>query len=207
MHYLKTLVSAVMAGFTIGFGGIVFLQCESKVVGALFFTIGLFVICTQGLNLYTGKVCYFLQNDKQFKINIPVIWIGNLIGTFLSGLLVHMTRISTAVSEKASTLCAAKAGDDMLSLFVLGIFCNMLIYVAVDGYKNNPHEVGKYLALFFGVVVFILSGFEHSVADMFYISCADAWNSDMLIRVVVISIGNAVGGITAAQIKKWVLSK
>ena len=83
----------------------------------------------------------------------------------------------------------------------------MLIFIAVDGYKNNPHEVGKYLALFFGVVVFILSGFEHSVADMFYISCANAWNGDMLLRVIVISLGNAVGGITAAQLKKWVLAK
>lgn len=57
-----------------------------------------------------------------------------------------------------------------MSLFILGIFCNLLIFVAVDGFKENPHEIGKYLSLFFGVSVFIICGFEHCVADMFYFS-------------------------------------
>ena len=79
-------------------------------------------------------------------------------------------------------------------LFLLAVFCNMLIYIAVEGYNKNPHEVGKYLALFFGVVVFILSGFEHCVANMYYFSIAGMWSGKTLLYVLVMTAGNSVGG-------------
>ena len=50
--------------------------------------------------------------------------------------------------------------DDLLSIFILSIFCNILMFIAVDGFKNNPHEIGKYVGIFLGVTVFILCGFE-----------------------------------------------
>ena len=58
MKYLKTFVLAVLAGISIGLGGLVFLSVDDRVIGAALFTIGLFTVCTFGLNLYTGKVCY-----------------------------------------------------------------------------------------------------------------------------------------------------
>jgi hypothetical protein len=82
-----------------------------------------------------------------------------------------------------------------LVLFVLGILCNIFIYIGVEGYNTNPHEVGKYVALFFGVMVFILCGFEHCVADMFYFSVAKMWNGSSILRLIVITLGNAVGGV------------
>ena len=88
-----------------------------------------------------------------------------------------------------------KLDDSLLSIFILAIFCNILIYVAVDGYRNNPHEIGKYIALFFGVTVFIICGFEHCVANMFYISLARMWSAEALIFILVNSLGNAVGGV------------
>ena len=88
-----------------------------------------------------------------------------------------------------------KLDDSLLSLFILGILCNIFIYIAVEGYMRNPHELGKYLSLFFGVMVFILSGTEHCVADMFYFWMAGAWNAKAILCVVVISLGNAVGGV------------
>ena len=62
-------------------------------------------------------------------------------------------------------------------------------------FKNNPHELGKYLSLFFGVMVFILSGTEHCVADMFYFWMAGAWSGQAVVRLLVITLGNAVGGV------------
>lgn len=58
MKVIKTFVSAILAGMCVGFGGIVFLSVDNKIVGAALFTVGLFVICTFGLNLFTGKACY-----------------------------------------------------------------------------------------------------------------------------------------------------
>ena len=91
-------------------------------------------------------------------------------------------------------MCESKLNDSLLSIFILSVFCNFLIFIAVDGFRNNPHEVGKYLALFFGVMVFILCGFEHCVANMFYISMAGAWSGRALLFLLVNTAGNAAGG-------------
>ena len=85
----------------------------------------------------------------------------------------------------------------LVSLFVLAIFCGILMYAAVDGYKkcNNP------VILVFCVAVFILCGFEHSIADMAYYFIAGMFNVDALFRIAVISIGNGVGGVLIPLLK------
>lgn len=204
MKRLNVLLSAILAGVCIGIGGWVFLSVDSKVLGSFLFTIGLFVICTSGLHLYTGKVCYVFERDKNYVLDVPVIWIGNLIGTNAVALLINLTRTGAKVSEAASGLCNTKLGDNLLSIFVLAIFCNMLIYIGVDGYNNIQHEVGKYLALFFGVVVFILCGFEHCIANMFYFGVASAWSVKTVLYLLVMTLGNAVGGVFFPVMKNLV---
>lgn len=201
-NYLKTFVSGILGGMAVSFGGVVFLSLDNKVLGALFFTVGLFVICSFGLNLFTGKVCYIFQNDAAYLKNIPVIWLGNLAGSFLVAGMVHVTRIA-GIAEKAAAMCAVKTGDSLLSLFVLGILCNIFIYIGVEGYKTIPHEIGKYIALFFGVMVFILCGYEHCVADMFYFAVGGAWSGHAVVCLLVITLGNAVGGVFFPLVRGW----
>ena len=194
MKKIKTFVYSIIGGGSIAIGGAAFLSVESKVVGALFFVVGLFVICTMGFSLFTGKVCYVFENDAGYALDLLLIWLGNIIGAFIVGEALRATRIAV-ISEKAAAMCRMKLDDSLLSIFILAIFCNILIYVAVDGYRNNPHEIGKYIALFFGVTVFIICGFEHCVANMFYISLARMWSAEALIFILVNSLGNAVGGV------------
>ena len=160
MSNLKIFLSAILSGICIGIGGVVFLSVEDKLVGSFFFTTGLFVICTMGLHFFTGKVCYVFKNDIGYTLSLPVIWIGNFIGTFAVARLITMTRVGAGVAERAAALCGTKLADSFMSLFVLGIFCDIMIYIGVEGYKSIPHETGKYLSLFFGVMVFILCGYE-----------------------------------------------
>lgn len=203
MNLLKTFLKAVVAGAFIGIGGSVYLLVESKVVGALLFSVGLFAICTMGYNLFTGKVCYALDNKPSYILDLIVIWIGNLVGTISLSILLSFTRIYASLNEKALNLVSVKFADEPISLLVLGIMCNILIYLAVDGYKNNPHELGKYLSIIFGVSVFILCGFEHCVADMYYISIANAWTYAHAIEcIIIVTIGNIIGGLLLPIIKK-----
>ena len=204
MKSVKTFVSAVLGGACIGFGGTAFLSLDSKVLGALFFTVGLFVICTFGLNLFTGKVCYVFQKDRAYAWNIPLIWLGNLVGTGVVAAMMQMTR-NASIADKAAALCQVKLEDSLLSLFILGVLCNIFIYIGVEGFNHNPHELGKYLSLFFGVMVFILCGFEHCIADMFYFTMAGAWSSSAVVRLFVITMGNAVGGIIFPEARKLLI--
>lgn len=194
MKKLVVFVYAVLAGAAISIGGVVNLASDSKAVGAALFSVGLFTVCTLGLNLFTGKVCYIFDNPPAYTADCGLIWLGNLLGAVLSGEALRLTRLSAAV-EKAAALSETKLGDSPLSIFILAVFCNILIYIAVESYKNNPHALGKYLGLFFGVTVFVAAGFEHCVANMFYFTAGHAWSAKAVGYMLLMTLGNAVGGV------------
>ena len=193
MARFRVFLSAVLAGVCIAIGGTAYLSLDDKVVGALFFTVGLFTICIFGLHLFTGKVCYVFQNDRAYALDLGLIWLGNLAGTFGAAWLESQTRIGPALAEKAKAVCQVKLADERLSIFILAIFCNIMIYIAVEGFNRAPHDLGRYVALFLGVAVFILCGFEHCVANMYYFSLAGVWSGKTLGYLLVMTAGNAVG--------------
>lgn len=190
MKYWRIFLPAVAAGICIGIGGTVFLSCDNKIVGSLLFAAGLYMICEHGLNLFTGKVGYLLGKKADYLLDLAVIWLGNLAGTGFTALCLLCSRIA-GIGEKAAALCTVKSGDSLLSLFLLAIFCGLLMYAAVEGYKRcrNP------LLLFACVSAFILCGFEHCIADMFYYWAAGAMSADALLRLLVITLGNSLGGV------------
>ena len=118
---VSCLIGAVLAGFAIGLGGLCFLSVENRVVGAALFTVGLFTVCTLGLNLFTGKVCYVFENDRAYALRLPLIWLGNLLGAGLAALPAALTRRGPELAEKAAALCRVKLDDSLLSLFFLNL--------------------------------------------------------------------------------------
>jgi hypothetical protein len=108
-------LSAILAGVCIALGGGAFLSLESKIAGAIAFTIGLFVICSYGFHLFTGKICYVLDNDGRFAAMLPVIWVGNIIGTWCVAFLERQTRVGAAMAERAAGMVDVKLGDSLLT--------------------------------------------------------------------------------------------
>lgn len=206
---------SILAGFCIGLGGTVFLRLKDafpggNVVGAILFSIGLFAICTRGYNLFTGKACYIFDNPwPSYHIDLVVVWLGNLVGTMLISGIERLTVIcgeETGINVTARAMVEGKMSTNYLSLFILGILCNVCIYLAVNGYAKNPHELGKYLALFLGVTVFIISGMEHSIADMYYWTVSGVFYEmpgKSLLCLLVVSLGNIVGGVFLGLGERW----
>ncbi|MDE6888544.1 MAG: formate/nitrite transporter family protein [Eubacterium sp.] len=195
--YVRMFALAVLAGVAIGIGGIVYLSMENKTAGALLFTVGLYTICIHGLNLYTGKVGYLVGQPFSYLFDLLLIWCGNFAGTALAAAAVCQTRLQK-LSGAAQALCTVKLEDTLSSLFLLGVFCGFLMFVAVDGYRATQKPV----ILFLGVAAFILCGFEHCIADMFYFSAAGSWSGDAFVRIVVITLGNSAGGVLLPLVKK-----
>lgn len=202
-NYVRMFCSAVLAGIMIGVGGTVNLSIGG-VAGSFLFAVGLFSIVVFGLNLFTGKVGYLLEQPVTYLMDLVVIWCGNLIGTYLTGLAVRHTRIYEKIGqpEKVGTIVDAKLSDGMLSIFILSIFCGLLMYIAVDTYKKNSNPISQVIAIFVPVSVFILSGFEHVVANMFYFSLANIWNVQALLLILVMTIGNSLGALLIPLYKK-----
>ena len=196
---------AVAAGFCIGLGGTVFLRLKDafaggQVVGALLFAIGLFTICTRGYYLYTGKVSAVFDQPLSYTFDVCLMFVGNFFGCWLLAFLQSFTGLfgPGGIHVAAAELVAGKMDASYLSLFILGIFCNIFMFIAVNGYQNNPHQLGKYLAILLGVSVFILSGTEHSIANMYYWAVSGVLYeapSESLLRIFVVGLGNAVGGV------------
>jgi len=187
------LTKAILAGIMIGIGGTIFLSVDNKIIGSCLFAIGLFIIVTRNLNLYTGKIGYLFDNKPSYIIEILMTILGNFIGTFLVGYILKFTRIYELIHYKAIDLCLIKLDDNVISIFILSIFCGMLMYLAVDGYKNGKDTFTKHASVFICVIVFILCGFEHSIANMYYLSVADMINIKSLIYLLIMILGNAIG--------------
>lgn len=202
-NYVRMFCSAVLAGIMIGVGGTVNLSIGG-VAGSFLFAVGLFSIVVFGLNLFTGKVGYLLEQPVTYLMDLVVIWCGNLIGTYLTGLAVRHTRIYEKIGqqEKVGAIVDAKLSDGMLSIFILSIFCGLLMYIAVDTYKKNSNPISQVITIFVPVSVFILSGFEHVVANMFYFSLANIWNVQALLLILVMTIGNSLGALLIPLYKK-----
>ena len=194
---LKTFFSSILAGTLVAMGGFVYLSCVTKfdnaIVGAMLFSIGLFVIVVYKLNLFTGKVCYMLFEDKKYNLNLINILLGNLIGAALIGFILRITA-SEALLEVAQSITNGKNNQGLLNSFILANFCGVMIFLAVDIYKNAESPLCKCLGLVLGITVFILCGFEHCVANAFYFSIANSWSWFTILNMLIMILGNTTGG-------------
>ncbi len=194
--YLDYLLKGIYAGILIGIGGCVYLSVKSTIAGSFLFSIGLLTICMYQMNLYTGKIGYILINKLDYIYELLISLIGNFIGTFIVGYCINLTRLNLYV--RASEIVKIKLNDSLLSIFVLSVFCGMLMYIAVNNYKNSKNEIGKYIGIFMCVMTFILCGFEHCVANMFYIAVSKLISLKALLYLLVMVLGNSLGSIIIA---------
>ena len=98
---MKHLVKSILAGIMIGIGATAYLSSNNKIVGSILFSIGLFIIVTKELNLFTGKVGYIVNNNLSYIKEVFITLIGNAIGTYLVGLILRFTIIATVIVPEA----------------------------------------------------------------------------------------------------------
>ncbi|MBQ3078827.1 MAG: formate/nitrite transporter family protein [Clostridia bacterium] len=188
MAMLGALISAVFAGCMIGIAGTTCLSVENAYVGPLLFCVGLYTICAFGLRLYTGRVGYILDSHKKEDIiNLILTWVGNYIGAALCGFAAAYSKGN--IQSAALKIAENRLQQDFFTTLLLAFFCGMLMYIAVHTYKITS---GKTLGMLLCVPAFILSGFEHSVADMYYFAAAGEFVKGIP-QILIVTLGNALG--------------
>ncbi len=185
----KYLTSGVLAGLLVGIGGAACLACENRYAGALLFTTGLLCICLPGFSLFTGKIGFMVtRHEKEDYAELFLCLPGNYIGASLTGLAVAAA--TPARRERALEICAAKLEIPLVSVFLLALLCGVLVYLAVVIYREKQNVLG----ILFCIPAFILAGFEHSIADMFYFASAGIASLRVFLFIAVVILGNAAGG-------------
>lgn len=193
---LNNIKLSILSGLMIAVGGTIYLSCIAKgwtPFGAVLFAAGLYTICVYGFNLYTGKVGYIAYNFKNVNYIglVILILVFNLITTYLLGIVCAYA--FPAIVEPARKIYEAKLAAPLLRLLITGIFCGLLMFLAVDTWKK-----GSPFGCFIYIPVFIISGFDHSIANSFYNGVAngfaDAFTMQNALVVITVIIGNAIGG-------------
>ncbi len=199
---LQKIANGFLAGMLISIGGAVFLACYAKnadgslafsyYVGAFLFPIALLCICMKGYSLYTGKIGYVLSAHKKEDISVLLLGLlGNVLGTAAFGYLCGWVFPGT-MKAAADVICPAKLEQGYLFGLLRAFLCGILVYLAVDIYKNNRQSV---LGVLIGIPVFILSGYEHSIADMFYFAVYGVATWQSFGYICMILIGNSLGAL------------
>ncbi len=202
MSIWKTFLSGICSGILVGIGGAVYLSCDNKYIGAVLFSVALISICYLGLYLFTGKIGFLAE---KFELNslahLGFGLLGNFCGATLFGALVSYAR--PAVSEAAAASCELKLENSFIKAAALGTMCGILMYIAVKIFKEFKNPIG----VIFCIPVFILSGYEHSIADIFYFSAAGMLGIDYLLFIIAVVMGNAVGAMAIAYLIRFSLAK
>jgi formate transporter len=192
----KVLSYSILAGSMIGLAGVVNLSVDNKFLGAFLFSFGLITILAQGLYLYTGKIGTI--NLSCEWVLLPVIILGNFIGTNIIAWGVRLTRFGEILNQNAQIIAQNKLADSWFSILLLSIGCGIMMYLAVKGWLENSDS---WLIVILPVMIFILSGFEHSIANMFYFAMAGEYNLKAFGYIFIMLIGNAIGSLAFKHLK------
>ena len=175
---INKLFKAYVAGIAIALGGWAYLSASNPIVGAVIFACGLLTVRLYGLHLFTGKVQFMITKEEPWYY-YPLILLCNFIGVAMMVLISYKT-----IHEPAATIAMAKAAQDPIVSLVKGIGCGMLMSLAT--YKETP-----LWATVLAVATFILAGFNHCIADFYYMLAGTYLSWNLLLTI----LGNIFGGI------------
>ena len=235
--FLKLALMAIMAGLFIGLGAMGASAAAhafespavQKMVSAVVFPTGLIMVLLCGADLFTGD-CLVVVSCMQKKVAwskflrlLTIVWLFNFAGSILAAGLTFLTPQWNAngglLGAYTIKLAADKTAIDLLPAFFSGILCNIMVCLSVWTAMASPTAAGKVICCLFPMIVFIQGGFEHCVANMYYITAGlmaktnpnyvtvalstlnvsqEKLNGlnivNFLIRLVPVTVGNIIGG-------------
>jgi len=243
---LRLTILGIFAGVYIGFGAQLAIMVThdmagflgvgmAKLIGGAVFSVGLMLVVIAGAELFTGNNLIFLSVlDRQVGVgrllrNWGIVYFANLLGSLLLVLLMYWSNLwevnGALVGAKALSIANAKVNLSFLEAFARGILCNWLVCLAVWMAVSARTVVGKIFAILFPIMAFVASGFEHSVANMFFIPMGLALKSQaavvsaagltdalshltvggMVMNLIPVTLGNIVGGAFFVATLYWIV--
>lgn len=215
----KMLFLGIFAGMYVGLGAYGFTIVTSgagsgfeatlaKFIGAGVFPVGLMLIIFCGAELFTGNCTLTLAlAKKEITIgsmvrNWTVVYLANFVGSVLLAWLLFKSGLYSgeAMAAKAIGIAEAKTAIPLLPIIIRATFCNILVVLAVMMQAGSKDIIGKIFAIWFPIMLFVLAGFEHCVANMFFLPIglflgADiTWSQIIMNNLIPVTIGNVIGG-------------
>jgi formate transporter len=238
--FLTSFMLAVVAGGGIGFGAVYYTIVASdptlsfatvRVVGGLVFSLGLTLVLVGGAELFTGNNLIVMAwasgrvSTGTMLLNWTIVWFGNLLGALGLVILVyfshHLDMNDGRIGLSVLNTAAGKIRPDFVTLFVKGILCNVLVCAAVWLAYAGRSVTDKVVALILPISAFIAAGFEHCVANMYFLPLAwllvqtghapSSFDTSLITisgiihNLVPVTLGNIVGGAGFVGATYWAI--
>ena len=231
----STVVLSLLAGFYIAFGAQLATvvthdaaahvgQGIARFLGGSVFSLGLMLVVICGAELFTGNTLLAkaaLQREipwSKLLENWGIVLLGNFIGSLFFALLMVKSQLLTTpgVGDRAIQIASAKVALPFDVAFIRGILCNWLVCLAIFMAVAAKDIPGKILACYVPIMAFVTSGFEHNVANMYFIPAGLMlsaqngltneglnWSSFLIDNLIPVTLGNIVGGVVFVAGAYW----
>jgi formate transporter len=248
MDFISTFALAVLAGAFIALGAIFFTISQTtggipmnygltRIIGGLTFSLGLILVIVGGAELFTGNnliiMAWASRQLSTWRVvrNWGIVYIGNLCGAVATALFVFWGKHYLVGNNGLTALNIGntKVGYGFVQAMILGILCNALVCLAVWLTYSARTVMGRIMAIIFPISAFVAAGFEHSVANMYFIpysilvrvgapdsfwtaigkTSADyshlTWANFFVKNLIPVTIGNIIGGVFFVALVYWVV--
>lgn len=247
LNWFRMFALAILAGAFIAMGavfstttttgGSVLSFGVNRLLGGVTFSLGLILVVVAGAELFTGNNLIVMAwashkvTTSQLIRNWLIVYIGNFIGSIATAYMMFLTKqyefSNGAVGLNALTIANNKTGLEFIPALVLGIFCNALVCLAVWLCMSARTTTDRVLAIVPPITAFVAAGFEHSIANMYFIpvglfikagaagafwtnigkTAADfsnlTWGNFFLANLLPVTIGNIIGGAVMVGLVYW----
>lgn len=203
---LKTYLSGIYAGLCVVLGVslyLLFWAIGLRPIGTVLFAVGLVIIVYYGFSLYTGKIGYaFALQNRPSPLSLLIVFLGNATAVVVGGYLLSLLRFTSWTSlfdiiDSIATSRMIGNGETWYMAFIYAFFCGLFVFLAIYTHKRAKRTWVKYLGLVFFITAFVVLGFEHCLANMFFFSIGNAWNGVLLLNIAIVIIGNSLGSMFA----------
>ena len=207
---------AVLAGMFIALAGVASTVANTvagRLAGACVFPAGLAMVVVAGSELFTGDnlmIVSLLEGRIRLGAMVRVlalVYLGNLVGSVLVAILASLGGVLDGPAEAVVSAAVNKTGMSFGAALLRGVLCNFLVCIAVWMAAAAKEPVGKILGVFFPIMAFVLSGYEHCVANMYYLPAGIltaarcgleapglTWGTALLRNLLPVTLGNMIGG-------------
>ena len=230
MPTVPTIMLGLMAGAFIAFGAMFYTLVmtnhdmglgPARLLGGIAFSLGLILVVVGGAELFTGNNFIIMAwaekkvTTTQLLRNWSIVYFANFVGAIGTALLMFwsgaLTLSDNAFAENALSIAVYKASLEPSQAFVRGILCNALVCLSVWLCFAARDVASKILAIIFPVSAFVALGFEHCIANMYFIplgmllSDGQIGITEFLTNIIPVTAGNIVGGSIFVAFVYWVV--
>jgi nitrite transporter NirC len=197
-------------------------SCATKLISGIVFSVGLSFVVMAGADLFTGNnlymACAALKKEVTWgsaaKLWI-VCYLGNLVGSIVGSVIFTLTGIPTGdTGAYFGNLAATKMSGTPVQLFAKAILCNICVCIVIWCAAKLKTEAAKIMMIFCGVTTFVTCGFEHSIANMTFLTVgllnpngAAVTIAGYFYNLIIVTLGNMVGGILFVAVPYYLISK